>query len=327
MHDFERRLAKLTPKIEAALAERVGRLPGAPLILADAMRYSVKAGGKRLRPALVLLTARALGKQEKAALPAACAIELLHTYSLIHDDLPAMDNDGLRRGRPTSHIVFGEACAILAGDALLTLAFEILAESAAAAGPEAALECSAILARAAGAEGMVGGQTSDIFAEGFGKDFKRIKAVNAGLRKNREYYLLPPSSGKATEAGTLSYIHAGKTGALLRAAVEMGAAIGRASKKDRAALRDFGSCMGAAFQITDDMLDVTADRKKLGKSGSDRANGKLTYVSVYGLDKARADARALIGRAAGSLRKVKGIAGKDAQALLDFSDFVVERTR
>jgi len=327
MHDFERRLAKLSPKIEAALLKRTQCLPGAPRVLADAMRYSVKAGGKRLRPALVLLTAKALGRQEKAALPAACAIELLHTYSLIHDDLPAMDNDSLRRGKPTNHRVFGEACAILAGDALLTLAFEILAESAATAGPEAALECTGILARAAGAEGMVGGQTADIFAEGFGLDFRRIEAVNAALGEKREYYLLPPSSGKATEAKTLSYIHSCKTGALLRAAVEMGAAIGRAGKSDRKALAEFGACMGAAFQITDDMLDITADKKKLGKSGSDRANGKLTYVSVYGLDKAREDARALIRRAADSLGKARGIDTKDARALLDFSDFVVERTR
>lgn len=327
MHDFERRLAKLSPRIESAVKRRAARMPGAPQVLADAALYSIAAGGKRLRPALVLLTARAFGKPDCAAMPAACAIELVHTYSLIHDDLPAMDNDSLRRGKPTSHKVYGEACAILAGDALLTLAFETLAERASGYGPETALDCVRLLGKAAGAEGMVGGQTSDIFAEGFGRDLKRIKPVNSRLGKPVRYYLLPPSDGPATPAQTLAYIHANKTGALLRAAVEMGAAIGGASPSDRRALRDFGSHMGAAFQIADDILDVTADKKLLGKTGSDGINGKLTYVSVYGLEKARCDARALITKAAGALRRAKGISGRAALPLLEFADFVVERTK
>lgn len=260
-------------RIEAVISEHNQRLDQAlhaylpaedmyPARLHQAMHYSLFAGGKRLRPVLALEACRTCGGTLEAALPGACALEMVHTYSLIHDDLPAMDNDDLRRGRPTNHKAFDEATAILAGDALLTEAFRLTSAEFLAAGlsPAQATEASQILARAAGSRGMVGGQMADMLAE------------QVGLR----------------DAAQLEYIHTHKTGALLVAALEMGAVAAAASEPTRQALRRYGEHLGMAFQITDDILDVTGNSATLGKGvGTDAARGKLTYPALHGLKAAR----------------------------------------
>src|SRR5579864_3779639 len=245
----------LRERVNARLEKYVEQAPGVPSQLREAMAYSLLAGGKRLRPILVLLSCEACGGTTEAALPAACAIEMVHTYSLIHDDLPAMDNDDLRRGRPTNHVIFGEALAILAGDGLLTLAFEVLARNISPA--ETAAACCADLARAAGMAGMVGGQVADLEAEG---------RTVASLEE-------------------LEGIHRRKTGALLASALTMGARIAQAGNEDRHRLANFGRCLGLAFQITDDLLDVCGSVQTLGKAvQKDASHGKLTYPSLLGED-------------------------------------------
>src|SRR5579864_2568506 len=245
----------LRGKVNTQLEKYLELAPGIPPRLQEAMAYSLQAGGKRLRPILVLLSCEACGGTVEAALPAACAVEMVHTYSLIHDDLPAMDNDDLRRGRPTNHIVFGEALAILAGDGLLTLAFEVLARDVVPA--ETAAACCADLARAAGMAGMVGGQVADLEAEG---------RTVASLEE-------------------LEGIHRRKTGALLASGLTMGARIARAGNDDLHRLSSFGRCLGLAFQITDDLLDVCGSVQTLGKAvQKDASHGKLTYPSLLGED-------------------------------------------
>ncbi len=232
-----------------------------------AMRYSVFSGGKRLRPALALTVGDALGIPREAVLPSACALELIHAFSLIHDDLPAMDDDDLRRGRPTNHKVFGEAVAILAGDALSTLAFEIVAEHTPDKGvvPDLVLE----LARATGTQGMIGGQILDLLAEGQTPDEKLV-----------------------------ADIHLMKTAALLRASCTMPAIAGRAGAPTIAALRKFGDLLGHAFQIVDDILDETSSPEQLGKgTNKDRERGKMTYPAAVGLDRSKVIARNLIDEA------------------------------
>lgn len=263
---------------------------GAPR-LAEAMRYSVLAGGKRLRPALALAVCRALGGRDAPVLPFAGALELLHTYSLIHDDLPAMDDDALRRGRPTSHVVFGEALAILAGDALHTLAFESLLGDTPE--PLLARDLALLLARAAGHEGMVGGQVEDLAADG-----------------------QPP------EAARLERIHLGKTAALIAAACEGGARAAGATAPARAALRRFGLHLGLAFQAMDDVLDATGTPESLGKTpGKDLAAHKMTYVALEGLEAARA--RAAREREAALV----AVRAYDASGLLAaLAHFVTQRT-
>jgi geranylgeranyl pyrophosphate synthase len=232
---------------------------GAPR-LAEALRYSVEAGGKRLRPALALAACRALGGEDGAVLPFAGALELVHTYSLIHDDLPAMDDDELRRGKPTNHVMFGEALAILAGDALHTLAFDTLL----AGTPDAATarDLALLLARAAGPDGMVGGQAEDIAAERTLPDAERLQRM-----------------------------HTGKTAALIAAATEGGARAAGAPAAALAACRAYGLHLGLGFQITDDILDVTGTPESLGKTpGKDRRGDKMTYVGLEGIAAARARA-------------------------------------
>jgi geranylgeranyl diphosphate synthase, type II len=243
-----------------------------PARLAAAMRYSVLGGGKRLRPVLVLMAAEACGGDPALALPAACALEMVHTYSLIHDDLPAMDDDDLRRGRLTCHKAFDEATAVLAGDALLTLAFEVLARYVY---PEqAALACVRTLAEAAGPAGMVGGQLADLEAEG------RADATLEALQA----------------------IHRRKTGALLRASLRIGALVARAPEAALCALEDYGQGVGLAFQIVDDLLDVQGDESKLGKRvGKDQGLGKWTYPSLLGIEGSRSRARQLAEEAAEAL--------------------------
>jgi len=249
-------LDRLQPILDAALT-----LPfrqGEAQRLGEAMRYSLEAGGKRVRPVLCLLACEAVGGTPAQALPGALALEYVHTYSLIHDDLPAMDDDDLRRGRPTNHKVFGEGHAILAGDALLTEAFGVLA--AADLDPIRRAAALALLAEGAGWRGMAGGQALDLEGE-----------------KIAVYDL-----------DHLRLIHRLKTGALLRAALEIGAVLGGAKSAERAALRTFGEAIGLAFQIQDDILDATASDADLGKrAGKDAGRGKITYPSLLGLEGAQ----------------------------------------
>ncbi len=250
-----------------------------PARLAMAMRHSVLGGGKRLRPVLCLMAAEACGGEPASAMPAACALEMVHTYSLIHDDLPAMDDDDLRRGRPTCHKAFDEATAILAGDGLLTLAFELVAREVQP--PSAALRCVRILAEAAGPSGMVAGQMADLQAEG---------RTDAESR---------PADGTLAE---LEAIHRRKTGALLRAPLKMGAAIAEAPEPCAEALDRYGKAVGLAFQIVDDLLDVQGDEAKLGKRvGKDSELGKWTYPRFLGVDGSRRRARQLAEEAVAAL--------------------------
>ncbi|HOI55441.1 MAG TPA: polyprenyl synthetase family protein [Phycisphaerae bacterium] len=259
----------------------------------EAMRYSIAAGGKRFRPALVLLTARMLGADDAAAMPAACAIEMIHTYSLIHDDLPAMDNDDLRRGRPTSHKVFGEAMAILAGDALLTEAFVVLSRPNARLSADQQIRVVHELASAAGACGMASGQVADLQAE---RD---------------------PSCPFGVET-----IHRLKTGRMIEAAVTMGAVLGGAGAEDLGRLRDYGRSVGLAFQIADDILDTQATTDQMGKTaGKDAAQGKRTYVSQFGLAEAKRRAADELALALAALRPF----GDRSHSLADLARFCVER--
>lgn len=266
-------LRDLAAEVNAALEGSLARLSAdCPPRLREAMRYSLLAPGKRLRPALALLACEACGGERRAALPAACAIEMIHTYSLIHDDLPAMDDDDFRRGRPTCHKQFDEGAAILAGDALLTLAFEVLARDVQP--PEVAAACCVELASAAGPEGMVGGQMADLEAES-----------------------TPVATAEALEA-----IHRRKTGRLLCAAVLLGGRIARAAPPSLASLRDYGTAVGLAFQIADDLLDVEGAAEKIGKRvGKDAKHGKLTYPSLWGLEESRRRAAALAEEACAAL--------------------------
>ncbi len=249
--DLERLLPILEPRMVAPFQG------GEATRLAEGMRYSLEAGGKRVRPALCLLAAESVGGSLESALPGALALEFIHTYSLIHDDLPAMDDDDLRRGRPTNHKVYGEGAAILAGDGLLTEAFAILAATGRA-------DAVAPLAEASGWRGLVGGQALDLEGETL------------------------TASGTAYGLEHLQTIHRLKTGALLRASVELGGLLGGADPAQRSALKHFGEALGLAFQIQDDILDATSNEATLGKrAGKDEGRGKITYPTLLGLEGAR----------------------------------------
>ena len=282
-------------RMERGLA---ARLPGAGLVperLHAAMRYSVLGGGKRIRPALVFATARTLGLAEDAVEGAACAIELVHAYSLVHDDLPAMDNDDLRRGRPTCHKAFDEATAILVGDALQPLAFELLARDAALpASTSVRLELIGLLAEASGSFGMAGGQAIDMAAQ-----------------------------GRTLDLAGIEQMHARKTGALIRASVLMAAACVPALEASlRAALASFASAIGLAFQIQDDLLDVIGETAVLGKTaGADQALAKPTWPAVAGIAASRASVRALHERAFEALAPF----GERAEPLRLLSDWLLAR--
>jgi geranylgeranyl diphosphate synthase type II len=264
-------------EIESALASVLPSPPECPAVVADAMRYSLTAGGKRLRPILCLATAEAVGGDRAMALPAACALELIHTYSLIHDDLPAMDDDTLRRGRPTLHVVAGEGMAILAGDGLLTEAFALMAREPTTSDAAIAarkLRVIRVVATAAGATGMVGGQALDV--NGGNADPEAIRAM-----------------------------HARKTGALMRASAAAGAIMGGAIEPVIEAIDSAAADFGLAFQIVDDILDVEGASVHIGKTpGKDAAAGKATYPSVYGLSRARDMATDCLARAEQTLRRV-----------------------
>lgn len=279
-------LAAEAAAVDAALDRLLPAEGSWPERLHRAMRYAVFGGGKRLRPILVRAACRAAGGDPAVALEPACAVELLHTYSLVHDDLPAMDDDSLRRGRPTVHVAFDEALAILTGDALLTLAFEVLASYPPGEGWAARRAAGvALIAAAAGSLGMVGGQVEDM--EGTGA---------------------PP------DAARLERMHRAKTGALLAASVELGALLAGAPPGRQAAFRRFGEQLGLCFQIADDILDVTGTAASLGKSpGKDAAAGKLTYPAVYGLAAARAEVERLAAQAVALAGELEGEGGVLAQ--------------
>jgi len=259
--------------VESALDRFLPSADTRPSRLHESIRYSVLAPGKRLRPILVLAGAEAVGGHAQAVLPTACALECIHVFSLVHDDLPCMDNDDYRRGRLTNHRVYGEATALLAGDALLALAFELAAENARTAPPGRVVRVLGLLARASGTAGMVGGQVVDIESE-----------------------------GKTVTPDELRFIHAHKTGALLTASVLSGAILCGADEEQEAALECYGRAVGLAFQIADDILDVVGDQEKIGKPvGSDAKQDKATYPKLFGLEESRRMARVEAGRAACAL--------------------------
>lgn len=279
-------------KVDRALDRFLPKADVKPPTIHKAMRYSVFAGGKRLRPILCLASAEACGGRIENSLPLACAIECIHTYSLVHDDLPSMDNDDFRRGRPTCHKVFGEGIAVLAGDALLTIAFEIVSRAKASR----RYDMSTLLrevAVAAGSQKLIAGQVADLEAEG---------------RKSNRAQLL--------------YIHQNKTAAILTTSVRLGAMSANVNAKQLAAITKFGRTLGLAFQIIDDILDVTQTSEKLGKSaGKDIAAQKATYPAVIGLDKSRAEARRLTRQAHNALSTF----GQKAGALHALANYLLER--
>ena len=297
---LEARRAEIDAALDRLLADSAASCPP---VIADAMRYSVMAGGKRLRPVLTLASAEAVAPAagideqtaRRRALPAACAVELIHTYSLVHDDLPAMDNDTMRRGRPTSHVVFGDGMAILAGDGLLTLAFEVMAKKA----PDTVSEDRRLdalwgIARAAGPAGMVGGQAIDLQAVG---------------------------RGNQLDASELSGMHARKTGALITAAAASGAIMAGAPEDAIAAIASYADELGLAFQIVDDILDVEGEAASLGKTiGKDAAAGKPTFPALFGLEESRDMADACVDRAIAELDQA-ALTGR----LADIARWVVRR--
>jgi len=289
-------LAAERERVDGALARLLPPADAWPARLHEAMRYAVFGGGKRVRPVLARAACRAAGGDPEAILEAACALEMVHTYSLIHDDLPALDDDTLRRGRATVHVAFDEALAILAGDALLTEAFAVLGrfpEGEAHAAGRA--EACRLVAEAIGSLGMVGGQVEDLEATGAAPDGERLRRI-----------------------------HGAKTGALLGAATELGALHAGAGPAARAEFAAFGRRLGLLFQIADDILDVTGSAASLGKSpGKDAAAGKLTYPAVYGLDAARRELDALAGSLAADAARLEGRDG----TLVAFVAYVARRDR
>lgn len=282
--------------VDEALARSLPTPEGPALRLHEAMAYSLKAGGKRIRPILVIAAAEACGVAPERVMPAALAFEYLHTYSLIHDDLPCMDNDDLRRGKPTNHKVFGETIAVLAGDGLQAEAFRLMAANGNAAGMSAAaaVEAAGLFAEASGPRGMVGGQAADWLAEG--RDVSEDEVV---------------------------FIHRNKTGALIKAAVVVGAVLADAKPPVRAALETYGDRLGLLFQIVDDILNVEGDAAAMGKAtGSDAARKKATYTSVAGLPAARTRAQGLLAECRGSL----GPLGAAGGPLGDLAEYVLKRT-
>lgn len=280
-------ITDLVPLIESALSEACQLGPGSPERLTEAMRYAVLAPGKRLRPALVLMSAEACGGTYTQAMPGAVAVEMIHAYSLIHDDLPAMDDDDLRRGRPTVHIQFDEATAILAGDALQPLAFSHLSRSVE---PNLAGKAVQILAEAAGPEHLVGGQMADLAADSASQTSELDPGNATDLQANRTIQ-------------HLESIHRRKTGALFSASLELGALLAGADNQARNALRNYSEHLGLAFQVVDDLLDHLSDSETMGKRvGKDADRGKLTYPGLLGIEGAQQKAKHLIESARSELK-------------------------
>jgi geranylgeranyl pyrophosphate synthase len=286
---FQQKAARIDQELDRLLPSESER----PRVIHEAMRYSVFAGGKRLRPILTIATGGVFGADERAVLPAACALEMIHTYSLIHDDLPSMDNDELRRGLPTCHIKFGEAMAILAGDALLTQAFLTLADFESQSPETKARVISEVAHASATTNALIGGQVLDIQFE-----------------------------GKPVTAAQLEEIHRAKTGALIRCAVRIGAIIGGATDDELNAISEYGEKAGLAFQVADDLLDETATSEELGKTaGKDAASQKATYTALYGIDGARQMANRLFREAVSAARG----SHRDTSILEAIARFIIER--
>jgi geranylgeranyl diphosphate synthase type II len=324
LEEFEACIRRKRERVEDHMRSALNLARGAPASLLEAMEYSLCAPGKRLRPILVLMAAEACGDMSGRALAAASAVEMVHTYSLIHDDLPAMDDDDLRRGLPTCHRKFGEALAILAGDALLTLAFQVLAESypvATAAG------CCRELACGAGAAGMVGGQVEDLAWENAA--FEPCQASDGAYGGDGATVSSgSPTGSRVATLSTVEDIHARKTGALFRTCLRLGAwaAQGENSSGPDSeilhALDEYGRCFGQAFQITDDLLDVEGQAEQTGKRvGKDATRGKLTYPSFLGNSGSRNRAQRLCEEARSALRPV----GPAGEPLALLSEFLVTR--
>jgi geranylgeranyl diphosphate synthase type II len=315
LEELDAYIRRKRERVEEHLRSALNLARGAPASLIEAMEYTLCAPGKRLRPILVLMAAEACGDMSGRAIAAASAVEMVHTYSLIHDDLPAMDDDDLRRGLPTCHRKFGEALAILAGDALLTLAFQVLAENYPAA---TAAGCCRELACGAGAAGMVGGQVEDLAwenAAAYSGDGARVSSGSA-------------AGSRVATLSTVENIHAQKTGALFRTCLRLGAWAAQGENPDGPeseilhALDEYGRCFGQAFQITDDLLDVEGQAEQTGKRvGKDATRGKLTYPSFLGNSASRSRAERLCEEARSALRPL-GQAGKPLALL---SEFLVTR--
>lgn len=280
--------------VEEALEGALPQQDGPETRVVEAMRYSLFAGGKRLRPILCLAASEAVGGDLKAAMPAGCALEMIHTYSLIHDDLPAMDDDDLRRGKPTNHKVFGEAIAILAGDGLLTEAFVLLSDYNSLL-PERAVQVIGVIAEAASYRGMVGGQVVDIL-----------------------------SQNKRADLETVQQMHSRKTAALIAAVTESGALTGKGSEAQVAALARYGRAIGLAFQIADDILDIEGDTELLGKTtGADEARGKVTYPAAVGLERSRQTANEMVNDA---LAALEGFDDR-ANPLRSLANYIITRKK
>lgn len=293
MNSFTDYASELRSEVSEALDRYTRPRANYPESLRAAMRHSLLGAGKRLRPLLVLLASEACGGDRQRALPAACAVEMIHTYSLIHDDLPAMDNDDLRRGRPSCHARFGKATAILAGDALLAMAFEVLGRDTRP--PHVAAICCADLGHAAGATALVGGQADDMAAELRGGDLK-----------------------------TLESIHRRKTGALINISLRLGGLVADASDQQLKALASYGDKLGLAFQIVDDILDLRGDEEAVGKRlGQDSARGKLTFPAMMGLEESERRAGELVTAAENVLQPLND----RAENLALLARYVVERSR
>ena len=294
--DLKQYLKEQCALVDAALEKYLPKSSEQPHSLHESMRYSIFAGGKRVRPILMLAACQAVGGSSEQTLPAACAMEMIHTYSLIHDDLPAMDNDDFRRGNPTNHKVYGEAIAILAGDALLTEAFKLISDPRFATGCSAEARLSVIheIATCAGSYGMVGGQVVDMESEG------------------KQDIDLP----------TVQYIHTHKTGALIKASVVAGALLGGADAQKLAAVTRYGEAAGLAFQIADDILDIEGTTEEIGKdAGSDVARGKATYPAVMGIASAKQEAQAMMDEALAALESF----GSEADPLREIARYIVMR--
>ncbi len=294
--DLKKYLKDKCKIVDEALEKYLPRQNDLPFTLHKSMHYSVFAGGKRVRPILVLAACEAAGGDAEDAMPAACAMEMIHTYSLIHDDLPAMDNDDFRRGKPTNHKVFGEATAILAGDALLTEAFIILSNSelGASIDPSRRLEVIGEISRCAGSRGMIGGQMVDMESEG----------------------------KPEIDFATVQYIHTHKTGALIKASVRCGALLAGADGRREAALVRYGEAIGLAFQIADDILDIEGTTEEIGKdAGSDLERGKATYPAVIGIAESRRRAADLVDVALDALSIFDG----KADPLREIAKYIVQR--
>lgn len=293
---IEQKLKKYAVDVDKRLDELLTRNTDEG-VLRDAMKYSLMSAGKRLRPALCLMSA-GIFKEEKAALDFACCLEMIHTYSLIHDDLPAMDDDTLRRGKPTNHMVYGEGMAILAGDGLLNLAFEIMSSIVSLAETDKMLDYAqafSIIAKASGVRGMIQGQAADLEYE--------------GRQKNEQI---------------LGFIHERKTAAMITASILSGAVIGGADDEQLECLEKYGNSIGLVFQIVDDILDVCGDEEKLGKTvGKDENSGKQTFVSVYGIEESRKIAQRETDKAVNSLDKF----GESADGLREMAMYLLSRDR